>query len=88
MKANKQTGQGEVNNFAVRVDIILGARKETRADLARALEMTPQSLRDILLRGEPRMSTITKIAAALGVLPQELLRTVSDHEFAALMPRK
>lgn len=88
MKANKQVGQGEVNNFAARVDIILGARKETRADLARALEMTPQSLREILLRGEPRLSTISKIAAALAVLPQELVRPVTSDEFATLMPRK
>jgi transcriptional regulator with XRE-family HTH domain len=84
----KARGQGEINNFAARVDILLGARGETRSDLARALGMTPQALRDILLRGEPRMSTIVKVAAALGVLPQELLRPVSEREFATLMPRK
>ena len=87
MDKSKDATLRAINHFAARVDIILHEKEMTRADLARALDITPQGLHRILTTGTPRFDTIHKIACALSVASADLLQEVTPDEYAALMPR-
>jgi len=67
MKKRKAT------EFEARVRAALRRAGRSQADLARALGISPQGLRSILLLGNPRMQTLQRVAEALGVEPTELM---------------
>lgn len=56
-----------------KVLVVLDRQEKSLSDLAGLLNMTPQSLNTIFVKGNPRKSTVEKIAAALKVSPDFLM---------------
>ena len=82
-------GKGEVvNQLRARVYVEAGKQGLTITSLAERIGVTRQALHKLLERGKPNMTSLTKIASALGLAPVDLMRPVSAGEYGeAKIPR-
>lgn len=72
-----------------RVEVELARRGWTKSELARAMGISPQGLYDTLVRGSQTVTTLTKIAKALGITIAELVTPVTPVEYGeAMIDRK
>lgn len=79
----------QANHFKARVLLLLKTRGMSQAYLARQMGITAQTLGSILDRGDPMYSTLARLSEALEVEVADLVKPVSDEEFASgMMPRK
>jgi len=62
------------NGFRERLQALLDRRGWRQKDLADAMGITQQALYSIISKGNPKMTTIDRIAEALGCRPRELMR--------------
>lgn len=69
-----------------KVLVVLDRQEKSLSDLAGLLKMTPQSLNTIFVKGNPRKSTVEKIAAALKVSPDFLMAEISESETSKPKP--
>ena len=58
--------------WRARLDRALAAKAWTKADLARALDVVPQSVSNLYDRANPRLATVWKLAEVLDCDPAEL----------------
>lgn len=72
-----------INHIKARIEVECRRSSITVSELARRTGRSPQALRDILVRGNPTLSTIREIAAALEVDMEELIRPVTAEEYGA-----
>lgn len=76
------------NHFKARVQLLLRQRGMTMTDLARVVGKNPQGLRDILQRGNPKLTVLREFSSALRVPITTLIKPVDEQEYGkALMPR-
>lgn len=66
-----------------KVLVVLDRQEKSLSDLAGLLKMTPQSLNTIFVKGNPRKSTVEKIAAALKVSPDFLMAEISEESVSS-----
>lgn len=77
-----------INYFQASVEAALARKGWRMTDLARAMGVTSPTLWNILNTGRPRESTILRIAAALDVHPDDLVKPLSPEEYGiATIPR-
>lgn len=77
----------KTNHFRARIMIILRQRGWSFNEFARQLDKTPQRVRDVVWRGDPKTSVLREYAEALGVAPEELLEEVTSEEYGeAFLP--
>lgn len=85
-------------NFKKKVEDILKEKDLKKADLARLLNIKPQTLNSFLTSNNPTKDTVQKIADALGLdiseffkdeyQPPKGMRLISDAEYADLLKVK
>lgn len=81
------TNNTNVNHFRARVEILLRERGWSFRELGRQIDKSPQALKDIVDRGDPKASTLKMIADALDVSPDDLLQEVTPEEYGeAFLP--
>ena len=88
MGTKSKCTNGRINHFCANIEVILANRNLRMIDLARDLEIASSTLRDMVNRGRPRESTLRRVAEALSVGVEDLVKTVTPAEYGtAIMPR-
>jgi len=85
-------------DFKETIEVILKGKKLKKAELARLLDIKPQTLNSLLKSNNPTKETVKKIADALEVdisiffkeeyQPPKGMRLISDREYADLLKLK
>ena len=82
---NDSNNNNNVNHFRARLEILLRARGWTFTELGRQVKKSPQAVKDILDRGDPKASTLKMFADALDVSSDDLLEEVTAEEYGEAM---
>lgn len=75
------------SQLQARLEILCKGRGWSLAALGRAAGMSRQSLNALLARNNPRVNQLKRLADALGIPSEELIREVSPREYGAAMLR-
>lgn len=62
-----------MNDFGGNVKLLLNKKGISPADLARALDTSPQNVNSMLSQKKPRLDTVQNIASAIGVEVQDII---------------
>jgi len=77
------TSQNErINDLRLRIEVECDRIGISRAELARRIGKTPQSLHDVISRGNMKATLALDVARALDIPMEVLLTPVSEHEYA------
>jgi ribosome-binding protein aMBF1 (putative translation factor) len=71
-----------INDLRLRIEVECDRIGISRAELARRIGKTPQSLHDVISRGNMKATLALEISRALEVPMEVLLTPVSEHEYA------
>jgi lambda repressor-like predicted transcriptional regulator len=86
--ATRRRDPQEVNNLRARIEVEAARLGWSLAEVARRMGITPTAFGSILRRQTPKDETIDRIAAALEIDRETLLRPVNAKEYGAtMMPR-
>lgn len=81
----KRRAPQEVNHLRARIEVEAARLGWSLAEVARRMGITPTAFGSILRRQTPKDETIDRIAAALEIDRNKLLRPVNAKEYGELM---
>ncbi len=79
---NTVSDKMEQLDFRTRIEVECDKKGISRAALARKIGKTPQTLNDMLARGNMKATVLKEVAVALGVSMEHLMEPVTDEEYA------